>query len=124
MRDTFTMAEVLEALGKALPSPMTSRDCVIERNLKEQLLAHRTSAKRASYREVGRHLGRASRLMAQTVSVLGMVGCICSCSVVSANRTFPKLAWYWSWEAKAERQERATLKEWQENYARTNTTKP
>lgn len=38
------------------------------------------------------------------------------CSIVSANRVFPKLTWYWSWEAKVQRAERAKSKEW----ARTN----
>lgn len=33
---------------------------------------------------------------------------LCSgCSVISYDRVFPKLGWYWSWEAKAQRAERS-----------------
>jgi len=34
----------------------------------------------------------------------------CGCAVVSANRTFPKLTWYWSTDAKAQRAENAAEK--------------
>lgn len=32
------------------------------------------------------------------------------CSVISYNRTFPKLAWYWSADAKQQRADKATEK--------------
>lgn len=39
------------------------------------------------------------------VALVAVAGCA-GCTVVSANRTFPKLSWYWSADAKAERASR------------------
>lgn len=44
---------------------------------------------------------------------------LCGCTVVSANRVFPKLAWAWSKDAKAERQARRNAKAYDE-FLRTN----
>lgn len=45
------------------------------------------------------------------------LGCLCGCSVVSDNRVFPKLAWYWSADAKQQRVDHQFLKE----LAKTNS---
>lgn len=37
---SFTLEEVMSALSDAFPSPRTSRDCVVEKNLRD-ILAHR-----------------------------------------------------------------------------------
>lgn len=42
-----------------------------------------------------------------------------SCTVVSANRVFPKLDWYWSADAKEQRRERAI-----EKHPATNNVSP
>lgn len=45
------------------------------------------------------------------------LGCLCGCSVVSDNRVFPKLTWYWSADAKAQRADHQFSKE----LAKTNS---
>src|SRR6266478_2820791 len=48
--------------------------------------------------------------MLKMKTVLALACClIAGCTVISANRTFPKLAWYWSADAKAQRSERRAL---------------
>jgi len=39
----------------------------------------------------------------------------CGCSVITNDRVFPKLTWYWSKEAKAQRAERAQEKSWEQS---------
>jgi len=40
---------------------------------------------------------------------------ICGCTVISYNRVFPKLTWYWSAEAKAQRAEQSPPN-WETNF--------
>lgn len=43
--------------------------------------------------------------------ILVIVTLLCpACMVVSANRVFPRLAWYWSADAKEQRREREATK--------------
>ena len=42
------------------------------------------------------------------------------CTVVSYNRSFPKLSWYWSNDAENQRAEQKEYKEFNDNYNRTN----
>ncbi len=55
---------------------------------------------------------------------LFIVGCVLmlmsGCTVVSANRVFPKVTWYWSADAKEQRAERAQDKQYQEAWEATN----
>lgn len=65
---------------------------------------------------------------AKTISLLCLLGAIAfmggGCAVVSANRVFPKLTWYWSADAREQRQETAPEKKY-EHPAKTNeTSKP
>ncbi len=46
---------------------------------------------------------------------------LAGCTVVSANRTFPKLAFYWSHDAKAERAARASAKAYNQAHSQINT---
>jgi hypothetical protein len=50
---------------------------------------------------------------------------LCGCTVVSANRVFPKLTWYWTVDAKLQREsdasEAAGLERWKAQNAQTNT---
>ena len=63
--------------------------------------------------------------------VLFLVGVVCltasGCTVVSANRTFPKLAWYWSADAKMQRdedaQEKLRVKEYKESQKTNSVAK-
>lgn len=43
-----------------------------------------------------------------------ILGCLMlnGCTVVSANRVFPKLSWYWSDEAKEQRRENEAAKQY------------
>jgi len=62
---------------------------------------------------------------------LFVIGAACilasGCSVVSANRVFPKLAWYWSSDAKAQReydrQHAAEVKAYQESLKKSSSAK-
>ena len=42
------------------------------------------------------------------------------CAVVSYNRSFPKLTWYWSKDAQEQRIEKKQYKEFNDNYSKTN----
>lgn len=50
------------------------------------------------------------------------------CTVVSANRVFPKLAWYWSDDAKMQRaydkEDKASTKAYQDSLKTNNITNP
>ncbi len=41
-----------------------------------------------------------------------MIFILTGCSVVSYDRVFPKLTWYWAWDAKAKRAEHAKSQAW------------
>jgi len=45
---------------------------------------------------------------------------LAGCTVVSANRTFPKLAWYWSADAREQRHEKALAQEYRRTHSNTN----
>jgi len=52
---------------------------------------------------------------------LAVVGLVCAgCSIVSSNRTFPKLTWYWSGDAKQQRFDRA----WEKQQSQPITNSP
>ena len=55
-------------------------------------------------------------------SILIVISCIalCSCTVVTYNRSFPSLSWYWSNAAKEQRAEKQQEKQW-ENSQKTNS---
>ena len=46
----------------------------------------------------------------KTILLLMLLGLCGGCTVVSANRTFPKLDWYWSKDAQEQRRENAQEK--------------
>jgi len=67
----------------------------------------------------GESRGRCFALSA-LLSALSALPLLAGCTVVSANRTFPKLAWYWSAEAQNQRQEKQAAKEYRQNHSATN----
>lgn len=54
------------------------------------------------------------------IALLAMGALTPGCTVVCQNRVFPKLAWYWSADAKAERAYSRAERNAVENYNRTN----
>lgn len=63
-----------------------------------------------------------------TLFILGLCYVVASgCTVVSANRVFPKLTWYWSMDAKEQRredaQEKLATKMYQETLKTNGVTK-
>lgn len=51
-----------------------------------------------------------------TLALLAL-GLLCGCTVVSADRVFPKLTWYWTKDAQRQRESDAMARD----YSRTNT---
>ena len=47
---------------------------------------------------------------------------LCGCTVVSANRVFPKLTWYWTRDAKLQRESDAAEEAGAERYRLTTLT--
>jgi hypothetical protein len=56
-----------------------------------------------------------------TLALLAL--CVGGCAVVTANRTFPKLAWYWSTDAQEQRREQALEKQYNQSVT-NNPTRP
>ena len=46
-----------------------------------------------------------------------------SCSIVSENRVFPKLTWYWSEDAKNQRDDNLINKQYEKSYNTNNINK-
>jgi hypothetical protein len=58
------------------------------------------------------------------LAALASLGLLSSCTVVSANRVFPRLSWYWSAEAREQRAEAAADRQLDQQLRATATNAP
>lgn len=75
-------------------------------------------------RYMGCILEAITKLKPHPAAAAALCCCLLSgCSVVTYDRTFPELAWYWSKDAKAQRADRAQIGEWDQQQ-QTNSVPP